>query len=244
MSNEWARPPTSGDEDRTGTVGRGAPEPRRLLVVSRDAAFVDELCVRLDDLEVVALTEGMTRHALHADSPIIDDVALVVLDGTISGRLRLRLYDRLRPPGRPVAAAVVFTRSGFPTGRFDGHQGVDLYLPPESTVREIAWWCGALVRLPRRQAAGRPTPATNRLPVPALGAAPSQEETSPGYGWVARAGLWGVAAALTALTFWHPTERAAIGGAIRDRVRSVFGAPAVFADVPALPDPAARQAPR
>ena len=210
----------------------------RLLVVSRDATFVDELRARLSTLDVVALTEATTRHALLVGSPILDDVGLAVLDGTVSGQVRLRLYDRLRPTGSPAAASVVFTRSGFAASRSGGARGVDLYLPTEATAREIAWWCGALLGLPSSRAQRRVVTDLDRLTALAPSDAQPTGAGAGGYGWVARAGLWGVAAALTALTFWPPAERSAIGESIRLQVRSLFGVQRAFADTPALADPA------
>ena len=65
-----------------------------------------------------------------------------------------------------------------------------------------------------------------------------------GDGWVVQAGLWGVVAAVTTLAFWPPPGRAAIGEAVRGQVRALLGAPAVFADTPALGDPPAQPAHR
>ena len=232
------------DEDQAMRDIRVPVQDHRLLVVSRDAAFVDELRVRLSDVDVVSLTESTTRHALLSGSPLLDDVGLVVLDGTVSGRVRLRLYDRLRPVGRATAVSVVFTRSRFRPARSEGARGVDLYLLSDATVRETAWWCGALLRLPRRSVSRRPGPGLNRLPVPASSRVAPSVARASGYAWIGRAGLWGVAAALAALTLWPPAERSALGEAFRAQVRARFGVPAVFADTPALPGPAARPAVR
>jgi hypothetical protein len=213
----------------------------RLLVVSRDAAFIDELRARLSALDVVALTEATTRHALLVESPILDDVALAVLDGTVSGQVRLRLYDRLRPPGSAAAASIIFARSGFEASRSEGSRGVDLYLPTEATAREIAWWCAALLRLPSTRAQRRVVTDLDHLTALASNDVEPTGAGAGGYGWVARAGLWGVAAALTALTFWPPAERSAIGESIRLQVRSLFGVQRAFADTPVLADPATGQ---
>ena len=59
-------------------------------------------------------------------------------------------------------------------------------------VREIAWWCGALLRVPRRRAERRPGPGWNRLPTPFSG------EASP----VGEKPAWLAASRISQLPIW------------------------------------------
>lgn len=239
-------------------AGAGLQQGVKLLVVTRDADLAAGLASTLAGFEVMALTEATTRHALGSDSGILDRVGVALLDGSVSGSLRLRLYDRLRPTGGADCTPVIFARSGFEAARHETARGSDLYLPGGSSLTEMAWWCRSLASVPapsRGGGAESAVPSAALVPLASSsrgddasslddGVSPVAHAQAARHGWVAQAGLWGVVAALSLVTIWPDAGRLVFNDAVRGQLRSLLGATSAFADAATVQEGPIRLGPR
>jgi hypothetical protein len=203
------------------TIGEGR---RRVLLVSDDDQFSADLKPRLPGMDVLSLTESSVWVADRAGLNVTRGIDAVLLDNHVSGRLQLRLYEKLRPTDMVANVPVIFTRSKLSaaTGGFD-HE-LDMYQPQDSGPAETA----SLVRHVLGTPEVPPRVAT-RMSVPILGGRGRPTGRAGGSGFFQRLVLWGVASALIGFTFWPLVGSGPVREAVFGPLKALSGSSALIA---------------
>jgi hypothetical protein len=203
------------------TIGEGR---RRVLLVSDDDLFSAELKPRLPGMDVLSLTESSVWVADRAGLNVTRGIDAVLLDNHVSGRLQLRLYEKLRPTDSVAHVPVIFTRSKLSadTGGFD-HE-LDMYQSQDAGPAETATLVRHVLGAPEV-----PPRVATRMSVPILGGRgkPTRKATSPGF--FQRLVLWGVASALIGFTFWPLVGSGPIREAVFGPIKALSGSSAQVA---------------
>src|SRR4051812_16378717 len=129
-------------------------DPMRVLLVTDDDAFSASVKQGLRGVDALSITQDSVWLAIRAGLDVTRGMATVLIDGTVSNMLQLRLYERLRPTEMRSNVPIVFTRAAFgphgPAHDLDFYQAADS--PAEDAIRLVAHLLGLPV-LPERVAA-------------------------------------------------------------------------------------------
>lgn len=204
------------------TIGEGR---RRVLLVSDDDQFSADLKPRLPGMDVLSLTESSVWVADRAGLNVTRGIDAVLLDNHVSGRLQLRLYEKLRPTDTVANVPVIFTRSKLSaaTGGFD--HALDMYQPQDSGPAETA----SLVQHVLGAPVVPPRVATRMSSVPILGGRARQTGKAGGAGFFQKLVLWGVASALIGFTFWPLVGSGPVREAVFGPIKALSGSSALIA---------------
>jgi hypothetical protein len=197
---------------------------RRVLLVSDDDQFSADLKPRLPGMEVLSLTESSVWVADRAGLNVTRGIDAVLLDNHVSGRLQLRLYEKLRPTDAVADVPVIFTRSKLSaaTGGFD-HE-LDMYQSQDAGPAETATLVRYVLGTPEV-----PPRVQSRMSVPILGGRGRSVNNGTGPGFFQRLMLWGVASALIGFTFWPLVGSGPIREAVFGPIKALSGSSGLVA---------------
>ncbi|MCC6175054.1 MAG: hypothetical protein IT305_07100 [Chloroflexi bacterium] len=176
--------------------------PKRVLLVSNDDGYILAFRRALPTVQVLTLDETLTVTALRAGFNVARGIDALVLDGSVRGAVRLRLYGLVRPEDESGIVPVVFTRTAFRAEATGLVSLLDFYHSDDTGpfdtakfVRRVLDWRTLTAQ---RGALAGGLAVTNGPSCPA-----ARESGEPvTLGVLRRIGVWGVAAAMAGLTLW------------------------------------------